>query len=85
MQRVKRGVRLVYFQKAVLLSFGRDILMDCCATCSCANDTVEIGYYFQCDKDRDIHWKDECCDSFERRVGIIASYDEIAQETDELE
>lgn len=54
--------------------------MERCATCKHADDTEEIGYYFRCDRDGDIRWKDERCDEYELRVGIIASYDDVAQE-----
>lgn len=56
--------------------------MDTCARCAHADDTEEIGYYFRCDQDNDIHWKEESCDKFKERVGIIASYDDVVQEAD---
>lgn len=59
--------------------------MESCTNCTHADDTVEIGYYFRCDVDSEIRWKDDCCDRFERRIGITASYDEIAQDENFLQ
>lgn len=50
--------------------------MDTCTQCASANDTVELGDYFRCDHDDEIHWKDDTCDRFEQRITVFADFDE---------
>lgn len=54
--------------------------MEHCASCAHADDTIEIGYYFRCDVDGELRWKDERCERYEQRVGIFAAYDDIMQD-----
>lgn len=56
-----------------------------CTTCAHADDTIEIGYYFRCDVDGELRWKDERCERYERRTGFLAAYDEIMQKEDLVE